>query len=45
MRWLENPQAMKPDVLEPRYGFTEAQARSLAAYLMTLRPGEGGTAP
>ncbi|MEK7329921.1 MAG: cytochrome c, partial [Candidatus Eisenbacteria bacterium] len=45
VRWLQNPQAMKPDVLEPRYGFTEAQARSLAAYLMTLRPGEGGTAP
>ncbi|MBI5709431.1 MAG: c-type cytochrome [Candidatus Eisenbacteria bacterium] len=42
VRWLQNPQAIKPDVLEPRYGFSEAEARALAAYLMTLGPtGEG----
>lgn len=45
VRWLMDPQSMKPDVLEPRHGFTEAEARSLAAYLMTLRPGGGGAAP
>jgi cytochrome c2 len=45
VRWLMDPHAMKPDVLEPRYGFTEAEARSLAAHLMTLRPGERGAAP
>ena len=43
VRWLQNPQAMKPDVLEPRYGFSEEQARALAAYLMTLgQDGHGG---
>jgi len=45
VRWLENPQAMKPDVLEPRYGFSEAQARALAAYLMTLGPRGREAAP
>ncbi|MEK7329518.1 MAG: hypothetical protein AAB113_01815, partial [Candidatus Eisenbacteria bacterium] len=45
VRWLQNPQAMKPDVLEPRYGFSEEQARALAAYLMTLGPERQGAAP
>ena len=34
--WLENPQAIKPDAIEPRYGFTRDEARALAAYLMNL---------
>jgi mono/diheme cytochrome c family protein len=41
--WLESPQTLKPDVIEPRYGFTRAQARALAAYLLSL-PGEKGGA-
>jgi mono/diheme cytochrome c family protein len=44
VRWLMDPQAIKPDVLEPRYGFSQEQARSLAAYLMTLRPSRQGSA-
>ena len=39
VRWLQDPQAIKRDVLEPHYGFSQAQARALAAYLMTLEPG------
>jgi mono/diheme cytochrome c family protein len=38
VRWLENPQRLKPDVLEPRYGFTREQRRALAAYLLALPP-------
>jgi mono/diheme cytochrome c family protein len=45
VRWLENPQAIKPDVLEPHYGFSQTQARSLASYLMTLEPSSQGSAP
>jgi mono/diheme cytochrome c family protein len=37
VKWLENPQAIKPDVLEPRYGFSRDEARELAAYLMSLQ--------
>ncbi len=43
--WLLNPQALKPDVLEPRYGFTREQAQALAAYLMTLSEPKRGDAP
>lgn len=35
-RWLESPQALKPDAVEPRYGFTRAQEQALAAYLLSL---------
>jgi mono/diheme cytochrome c family protein len=45
VRWLEDGHAIKPDVLEPRYGFTPAQARELAAYLMTLKADERGNRP
>jgi mono/diheme cytochrome c family protein len=38
VRWLMDPQAIKPDVLEPHYGFSQEQARSLADYLLTLGP-------
>jgi mono/diheme cytochrome c family protein len=34
--WLENPRAIKPDAIEPHYGFSREQARALTAYLMTL---------
>jgi mono/diheme cytochrome c family protein len=44
VKWLENPQAIKPDVLEPRYGFSREEARELAAYLMSLHsPASGGS--
>ncbi len=43
--WLLNPQASKPDVLEPRYGFTREQAQALGAYLMTLTEPEPGGVP
>jgi mono/diheme cytochrome c family protein len=44
VKWLENPQAIKPDVLEPRYGFSPEEARQLTAYLMTLKsPPSGGS--
>lgn len=45
VRWLENPQAIQPDVLEPRYAFSEDQARALAAYVMTIGTGKQETAP
>lgn len=38
VQWLENARALKPDVLEPRFGFTPEQARAVAAYLMTVSP-------
>jgi mono/diheme cytochrome c family protein len=40
VRWLENAHALKPDVLEPRFGFTRDQAQALAAYLMALPQNE-----
>lgn len=45
VRWLMNPQAIEPGVLEPHYGFTREQARQLAAYLMTLTSNGQGGAP
>jgi mono/diheme cytochrome c family protein len=45
VQWLQDPQAIKPDVLEPHYGFSQAQARALAAYLMTLGPAGQRGAP
>lgn len=35
--WLLNPQKFKPQTLEPRTGMTEAEARALVAYLMSLK--------
>jgi mono/diheme cytochrome c family protein len=40
VRWLENARAEKPDVLEPRFGFTREQARAVAAYLLALPQNE-----
>ncbi len=42
VRWLESPQSLVPDALQPRYGFTRAQAQDVAAYLMSLPPDKGG---
>jgi mono/diheme cytochrome c family protein len=41
VRWLESPQALKPDAVEPRYGFTRAQIQTLTAYLMSMPPEKG----
>jgi mono/diheme cytochrome c family protein len=42
--WLENSRALKPDVIEPHYGFSRDEARELAAYLATLSaPPRGGS--
>jgi cytochrome c oxidase subunit 2 len=35
--WLRDPQAVKPGVEMPNFGFTPAQVSALAAYLETLR--------
>src|ERR1700741_393760 len=35
--WLQNPQGLVPDTIEPRRNFTEDEVRALKAYLMTLR--------
>jgi cytochrome c oxidase subunit 2 len=37
VRWLKNPQAVKPGVLMPNLGLTDDQAKALTAYLMTLK--------
>ena len=36
-RWLMNPQKYKPGTMEPRTGMTEAEAKDLTAYLMSLK--------
>jgi Cytochrome c. len=35
--WLLNPQKYKPETLEPRAGLSEAEAKDLTAYLMSLK--------
>ena len=37
--WLQNPQALQPDTIEPRRNLTQDEIRALTAYLMTLRTG------
>jgi cytochrome c len=37
MRWLQNPQAMDPNVAMPNVGVTPADARDMSAYLFTLK--------
>lgn len=34
--WLRNPQAIKPETIDPNRGLTEGQARALTAYLLSL---------
>jgi mono/diheme cytochrome c family protein len=36
-RWLLNPQKYKPETLEPRSGLSDAEAKDLTAYLMSLK--------
>ncbi len=33
--WLENPKKVKPDTLMPTFGFSAAEARDIAAYVLT----------
>ena len=35
--WLLNPQKYKPETLEPHAGLSEAEAKDLTAYLMSLK--------
>jgi mono/diheme cytochrome c family protein len=35
--WLKNPQALNPEVIEPRRGFTPQEIQALTAYLLTLK--------
>jgi mono/diheme cytochrome c family protein len=35
--WLMNPQRYKPKTIEPRSGVSEAEARDIVAYLMSLK--------
>lgn len=35
--WLENPKKVKPDTLMPTFGFTKADARDIAAYLLETK--------
>ena len=37
LRWITVPQAIEPGTAMPNLGVTEGQARSIAAYLYTLR--------
>jgi mono/diheme cytochrome c family protein len=37
--WLLNPQKYKPDTMEPRAGLSEAEAKDLTAYIMSLKTG------
>lgn len=36
-RWLKNSRAMKPDVVEPNYDFSDRDASALTAYLMSFK--------
>jgi cytochrome c1 len=38
-RWLLNPQKYKPETLEPRSGMSEAEAKDVTAYLISLKTG------
>lgn len=40
IRWIENPQVVKPGTAMPNIGVTEADARDIAAYLYTLDHGQ-----
>ncbi|MDP1677544.1 MAG: c-type cytochrome [Bacteroidota bacterium] len=36
LHWLKNPQAYKPESIEPNNNFTDHEAEAITAYLMTL---------
>jgi mono/diheme cytochrome c family protein len=40
-QWLKNAQAIVPSVIEPRYNFSDEEAKALTAYLMSLRAKKG----
>ena len=40
--WLDNPQALVPETIEPRQSFSEEEKRELTAYLLTLKQSHGG---
>ncbi|OGC93670.1 MAG: hypothetical protein A2W25_06110 [candidate division Zixibacteria bacterium RBG_16_53_22] len=35
--WISNPQKYRPDTVEPNAGLTDARARAITAYLMSLK--------
>jgi mono/diheme cytochrome c family protein len=35
--WLYNPQALVPEVIEPRHSFAEGEIQDITAYLLTLK--------
>ncbi|MCL5026819.1 MAG: c-type cytochrome [Chloroflexi bacterium] len=37
IKWLMNPQSLKPGTTMPNVGVTEADARDMAAFLYTLK--------
>jgi cytochrome c len=37
VRWIQNPQAIKPETAMPKTGIPEQAARDVAGYLYTLR--------
>ncbi len=37
VKWIENPEHMKPGALMPNLGMTGDQSKALAAYLLTLK--------
>lgn len=40
--WLENPQALVPETIEPHRDFTGDEIRALTAYLVSLKQPAGG---
>jgi mono/diheme cytochrome c family protein len=44
LKWLKNPRAMKPDVLEPKYSLSDEEALAITAYLMSIK-GQGKLSP
>ena len=37
VKWIENPDHMKPGALMPNLGMTGEQSQALAAYLLSLK--------
>jgi cytochrome c1 len=37
IRWIENPEHMKPGSLMPNLGFKGEESKALAAYLLSLK--------
>ena len=43
--WLDNPQALVPETIEPRQSFSEEEKRDLTAYLLTLKQSQVASDP